>query len=119
MMTTTSTLADLATTHPAASRVFKRYGLDFCCGGRTPLAEVCSAKGLNAERVLQEIAEEERTVDLPRWDTAPLPALRMGIQSRPLCRKRIGRRRAKNSQRYVNYFPQSGAAINAAAPIPE
>jgi regulator of cell morphogenesis and NO signaling len=74
-MNTSSTLADLATTHPAASRVFKRHGLDFCCGGRKPLADVCSTKGLDADGVLQEIAEEERIVDLPRWDTAPLPAL--------------------------------------------
>ena len=68
-------MADLATTHPAASRVFKRHGLDFCCGGRKPLAEVCSTKGLDADSVMHEIEEEERTVDLPRWDTAPLPAL--------------------------------------------
>lgn len=74
-MTTSSTLAHLATTHPAASRVFKRHGLDFCCGGRTALADVCSTKGLSAERVLQEIVDEERAVDLPRWDTAPLPSL--------------------------------------------
>ena len=74
-MTTSSTLADLATTHPAASRVFKRHGLDFCCGGRKPLAEVCSTMGIDAANVLQEIAEEARNVDLPRWDTAPLPAL--------------------------------------------
>lgn len=74
-MTTTSTLAELATTHPAASRVFQRYGLDYCCGGRKPLAEVCRNKGLDPETILDAIDTEEATVDLPRWDNAPLPQL--------------------------------------------
>ena len=74
-MTTASTLADLATTHPAASRVFHRLGLDFCCGGRKPLADACRAKGLDPDAVLKSIEEEEAVTDLPRWDTAPIPQL--------------------------------------------
>jgi regulator of cell morphogenesis and NO signaling len=74
-MTTASTLADLATRHPAASRVFHRYGLDYCCGGRRSLAAVCSTRGLDPEAVLTAIADEESRADLPRWDTAPLPEL--------------------------------------------
>jgi len=74
-MTTTSTLAELATTHPAASRVFQRFGLDYCCGGGKPLADVCATKGLDAGAILSAIAAEEADVDLPRWDHAPLPAL--------------------------------------------
>ena len=74
-MTTTSTLADLATTHPAASRVFQRFGLDYCCGGRKALADACRDKGLDAEDVLAAITTEEAAVDLPRWATAPLPDL--------------------------------------------
>jgi regulator of cell morphogenesis and NO signaling len=74
-MTTTSTLAELATTHPAASRVFQRYGLDYCCGGRKPLADVCRSKGLDPDAVIHAIEAEEATVDLPRWDAAPLADL--------------------------------------------
>jgi regulator of cell morphogenesis and NO signaling len=74
-MTTTSTLAELATTHPAASRVFQRYGLDYCCGGRKPLADVCRSKGLDPDSILEAIVQEEATVDLPRWDAAPLADL--------------------------------------------
>jgi regulator of cell morphogenesis and NO signaling len=81
-MTTTSTLAELATTHPAASRVFQRYGLDYCCGGRQPLDDVCHAKGLDPIALVHAIEEEERTVDLPRWDTAPLAELVHVIVSR-------------------------------------
>lgn len=74
-MTTHSTLAELATTHPAASRVFQRYGLDYCCGGRQPLDDVCHAKGLDPGAIVHAIEAEETGVDLPRWDAAPLSDL--------------------------------------------
>ena len=72
----TLTLADLAVTHPVASRVFHRHGLDFCCHGRRPLAEACAERGLPAESVVAEIAaEEEAAPDLVRWDARPLEEL--------------------------------------------
>jgi regulator of cell morphogenesis and NO signaling len=74
-MHTNSTLAELATTHPAASRVFQRFGLDYCCGGKKPLAEVCRTKGLDPDAVIGAIADEETRVDLPRWDNAPFDEL--------------------------------------------
>ena len=74
-MTMTTSLATLATTHPAASRVFHRFGLDFCCGGRQPLADACRAKGLDPEAVLAAITAEDASTDLPRWDKAPFPEL--------------------------------------------
>jgi len=74
-MTTTTTLASLATTHPAASRVFRRTGLDYCCGGGRTLADACASKGIDPREILSAIAAEEQTVDLQRWDTAPLHEL--------------------------------------------
>jgi regulator of cell morphogenesis and NO signaling len=75
-METTTTLADLATTHPAASRVFHRYGLDFCCGGRRPLAEACRERGLDEVAIVDAI-ERESAADTssPRWDIAPIADL--------------------------------------------
>jgi regulator of cell morphogenesis and NO signaling len=81
-MTTSSTLAELATTHPAASRVFQRYGLDYCCGGRQPLDDVCHVKGLDPTAIVHAIEEEEKAVDSPRWDAAPLPELVLFIVNR-------------------------------------
>lgn len=80
MMTSTPSpatpLADLAVRFPAASRVFHRYGLDFCCHGGRPLAEACAARGLRADAVLDAIAEEQATAgDLPRWQDRPLVEL--------------------------------------------
>ena len=76
MMTSSNTLADLATTHPAAARVFYRNGLDFCCGGRRRLSDACAERGLEASDVLAAIeAEDSHTSDIRRWDREPLPAL--------------------------------------------
>jgi regulator of cell morphogenesis and NO signaling len=69
------TLADLAVTHPAASRVFLRHGLDFCCHGGRPLAEACLPRGLAPESVLAEIASEQPSPDDVRWDERPIPEL--------------------------------------------
>lgn len=70
------TLAELAVTHPAAARVFRRHRLDFCCGGRRPLDEVCSERQLDPDAILAAIAAEDPLMaDQERWDRAPLKAL--------------------------------------------
>lgn len=55
MPTTTTTLAELATELPAATRVFHRHRLDYCCGGRRSLADACAERGLDAAALLAEI----------------------------------------------------------------
>jgi regulator of cell morphogenesis and NO signaling len=67
----------IAAEHPISTRVFARYGIDYCCGGGVPLAEACEIRGLDAERVLDEI---EREMDPAvgsedRWSEAPLQDL--------------------------------------------
>lgn len=39
-------IADVATANPATIKVFQRFGIDFCCGGKRPLGEVCEEKKL-------------------------------------------------------------------------
>jgi regulator of cell morphogenesis and NO signaling len=73
LLSPATTLAELAVIHPAASRVFHRHGLDFCCHGRRPLAEACAERGLTPAGVIAEIRGEEAIApDLPRWDERPL-----------------------------------------------
>ena len=69
-----SKVGDIATEHPLATRVFARHGIDFCCGGGKPLAEVCAQLGLAPATVLAEIETELATPagDDVRWDEAPL-----------------------------------------------
>jgi len=74
--TSTQTLADLAVAIPAASRVFHRYGLDFCCHGGRPLAEACAQRGLDAGAILSEIQAEQAAGDsTTRWDERSLAEL--------------------------------------------
>lgn len=35
--------------------VFKKYGLDFCCGGDRKLTEACEKKGVNVEEVMEDL----------------------------------------------------------------
>lgn len=74
-MTTATTLAEIAVTHPAAVRVFHRHRLDFCCGGRRSLADACRERAIDPERILADIEAESAPPDAVRWDEAPLPAL--------------------------------------------
>ena len=68
----TTTLAELATVLPAASRVFHRHGLGFCCNGARPLAAACAERGLDPQAVLAEVAAEGQGVTKERWDQRPL-----------------------------------------------
>jgi len=39
-ITAETTVADIATRVPATIAVFQRHQIDFCCGGKLPLADV-------------------------------------------------------------------------------
>jgi len=49
-------VAQLAREHPATIRVFQRHRIDFCCGGKKRLAEAAERAGLDAGRLVAEIA---------------------------------------------------------------
>ena len=79
---TTATVGQLVAERPARARIFENLGIDFCCGGKKTLAEVCQKKGLDPASVLQvlaaaESAESVGVADEPQrdWLTAPLGEL--------------------------------------------
>jgi regulator of cell morphogenesis and NO signaling len=51
----TLSVADLAIENPNAIQIFKKYNIDFCCGGKKKLIDVCNNLGLNVDQVLKEI----------------------------------------------------------------
>ena len=55
-----TTVGELALTIPQAPRVFEKFGIDYCCGGKQALADVCNAKGTNLANVIQALSEEGR-----------------------------------------------------------
>ncbi len=50
------TVADIAATLPGATAVFRRFKLDFCCGGQSPLGEAVAARGADLGAVEAELA---------------------------------------------------------------
>ena len=76
-------VADIATTEPATIRVFQAHHLDFCCGGRIPLADACERNGLDADTLLAELRAASATPeDATDWQWAPLAELVAHIQQR-------------------------------------
>lgn len=63
-ITVETTVGQLVADRPSRSRLFQKLGIDFCCGGKKPLAEVCASKGLDAQSVLQVLLASE--TDGPR-----------------------------------------------------
>ena len=45
----------------ATARVFRRYGIDFCCHGNTPLAEACAQAGIDVDTVIGELSKGAQT----------------------------------------------------------
>ncbi|NLF71305.1 MAG: iron-sulfur cluster repair di-iron protein [Candidatus Anammoximicrobium sp.] len=54
-----SPVGDLVKQRPSRSRVFEKLQIDYCCGGKLPLAEACERQGLDAQTVLRELRESD------------------------------------------------------------
>lgn len=80
-MTTLSpdtTVGEIAAGQPVSTRVFEKYGIDFCCGGRLPLADACQKQGLDPAVVIDEIGRAARSHDAATetdWQALPLSSL--------------------------------------------
>ena len=55
-ITPQTTVGEIVRAMPARSRIFENLGIDYCCGGKKPLAEACQAKGLDAATVVALLA---------------------------------------------------------------
>ncbi len=66
--TKNNTLSEIVRDDFRASRVFEKYGLDFCCNGKRPLGEACSEKGLDADVIISEINSEKSGSERPAED---------------------------------------------------
>jgi regulator of cell morphogenesis and NO signaling len=71
------TVRDIAATSLAAVRIFEKFGIDYCCGGKRPLADVCREKGYDTEAIQSELDAALSTApDSGRdWSGAPLADL--------------------------------------------
>ena len=61
MIHSADTLRSIALEQPATIRVFERFHLDYCCGGKRPLGEACAQKGVATEEVVAALADAAST----------------------------------------------------------
>ena len=54
---TTQPIGEIVANFPTAGLIFKKYRIDFCCGGDRPLVEAVQAKGLDTEVIVAELNE--------------------------------------------------------------
>jgi regulator of cell morphogenesis and NO signaling len=59
VFTVDRTVGELVAERPSRSRVFERLGIDYCCGGKKPLARACAEKGLSPEEVVEQLRSSD------------------------------------------------------------
>src|SRR5436309_293461 len=78
-MTPTSekTVRELAIENPAATRVFERLQIDYCCGGNRTLEDACRVAGVPLDSVLDSLEAAAVPAPAPArdWQTEPLADL--------------------------------------------
>lgn len=67
------TIGELVKKDFRKAEVFKKYGLDFCCGGKKTLTAACKEKGLDVVQIEQELkscdaAQVNTSNDYDNWD---------------------------------------------------
>lgn len=52
--------------------VFKKHGIDFCCGGKKTISQICREKGIDQNQLERELSmnthTHERSLDYNSWD---------------------------------------------------
>lgn len=51
-ITADTTIGEIVRAMPVCAHTFEKLKIDYCCGGKVPLAEVCKAKGLDPATVI-------------------------------------------------------------------
>ena len=61
----------------ARAEVFERWGIDYCCGGETPLDTACAKKGLPLPRILTDLESSDTSESGTEtdWSGASISAL--------------------------------------------
>ncbi|EKM0361828.1 iron-sulfur cluster repair protein YtfE [Cronobacter turicensis] len=65
-------LGELALTIPRASALFRKYNLDFCCGGKQTLLRAAARQALDLDVIESELAALAETPLEKDWQAAPL-----------------------------------------------
>jgi len=71
-ITEENTVAEVVTQNIKTAHVFKKYGIDFCCGGGITVEKACTKNGVDyavLEKELNDVDEKvSKTFDYDSWD---------------------------------------------------
>lgn len=70
-----TTVAEIVTNNIKTADIFKKNGIDFCCGGHVSLKSVCDRKGLDYELIINDINHIEKTASSHNFDSWDLDFL--------------------------------------------
>lgn len=62
MSKNTKTVREYALEIPAATRIFEKLGIDYCCGGGRSLVDACTAVGISVDEVLDSLNADSESV---------------------------------------------------------
>ena len=65
---TTATIGEIVAKDYRTAEVFKKFDLDFCCGGKKSLETACSEKGINAAELKEALAALDKEQKDPPQD---------------------------------------------------
>lgn len=70
------TVREIAGQHADSYKIFHKYGIDFCCGGKRLLSEVCEEKGIELSEIANDFVALEKTPsDQKDWNIETLENL--------------------------------------------
>jgi regulator of cell morphogenesis and NO signaling len=78
MESTMPTVSEMVRKDYRAADIFKKWGINYCCGGNLPLEQVCSLQGLDQAAIEAELSQAAQLRRLPPsvdYDNWPLPFL--------------------------------------------
>ncbi|HEV8506856.1 MAG TPA: DUF542 domain-containing protein [Chitinophagaceae bacterium] len=58
-------VSNIVTADYRTADVFRKYGIEICCGGKLPLKTVCGLKELNLDSIKKDLLESTRNICLP------------------------------------------------------
>ena len=82
---TAKTVREVALNNPAATRVFEKFGIDYCCGGNKSLEQACGEANLKIQQVLESLnlalSASDSREEGKAWLAEPLADLIMHINN--------------------------------------
>lgn len=118
-ITSATLVADIVSANPATIKVFQLHRIDFCCGGKVALGDVCDRRGLDTKALLGELdAALIKAEEATDWTQARLSDLIAHIQRRfhrPLTEE-LSRLRAmvdKVISRHGDHLPETLVPLQA------